>query len=68
MSNSNKSICQIQIHLSKIQINKSLVFIAKLIRKAEIQCLSNYVLPINAIMEWNNEHYKFFVINMVKIL
>ena len=54
---------QIQINSSQSQINISLIFIGKLIRKAEIQCLSNYVLPCNGIMEWHNEHYKFFVIN-----
>ena len=47
------NLCQIQINLcqnnsSQIQINISLIFIAKLIRKAEIQCLSNYVLSIRS--------------------
>ena len=40
--------CQIQINSSQIQINITLIFIAKLIRKAEIQCLSNYVLPMGS--------------------
>ena len=37
-----------QIQINSIQINISLIFIGKLIRKAEIQCLSNYVLPMGS--------------------
>ena len=42
------NLYQIQINSSQIQINISLIVIAKLIMKAEIQCLSNYVLPMRS--------------------
>ena len=42
------NLCQIRNNSNQIQINISLIFIAKLIKKAEIQCLSNYVLPMRS--------------------